>query len=193
MFRSIRRKLSLRYSDCLHGYVRSKLEERRYPIVCPLCLAGAVADGEAAGECFLVLELRQAPLTGCTVLSDPFVEALDLSEDERAIYAELELSQFAVSVHCARYLSPVASQSSQAHDPLRPDVNRRCSSTDFSTKWSLSSPVLYPTAATSGAVSATSRFAADMRATIVPTTAMRRCALSCYSRDGRCAQVRTRT
>lgn len=39
-------------------------------------------------------------LTVHLVLSDPFVESLDLTDAEQAIYAELALSRIAIPVHC---------------------------------------------------------------------------------------------
>ena len=39
---------------------------------------------------------------GLLVLSDAFVETIGLSEGDLAIYNELELSMFAVSVHCRK-------------------------------------------------------------------------------------------
>lgn len=35
--------------DCLRGYVTSKINDRKYPIPCPLCTGGPAEDGKAQG------------------------------------------------------------------------------------------------------------------------------------------------
>lgn len=37
--------------DCLRGYIRSKLQEHRYPILCPVCTAETNRSDAVGGTC----------------------------------------------------------------------------------------------------------------------------------------------
>ncbi|KAF8639077.1 hypothetical protein AX16_010383 [Volvariella volvacea WC 439] len=71
--------------ECMKEYVTTKIQERKYPITCPLCRAGEGEEGEAEG-----------------VMVEELVLSLGLSEELILIYDELQLLPFAVQVECRR-------------------------------------------------------------------------------------------
>ncbi|EKM59293.1 uncharacterized protein PHACADRAFT_86563, partial [Phanerochaete carnosa HHB-10118-sp] len=60
--------------DCILSYLRSKLGEHRFPILCPIC-----ATDRGSGE-----------------------PGIGLNEEEYAVFTELELASFSVLLHCRR-------------------------------------------------------------------------------------------
>ncbi|KAF9220042.1 hypothetical protein BS17DRAFT_359974 [Gyrodon lividus] len=68
---------------CLIGHVCSKIEERKYPVFCPLCMAD---KGNASPS----------------VISGAFVQQLGVTEDQYAIWAELEMAHLSVQIQCRK-------------------------------------------------------------------------------------------
>ncbi|KAF8639063.1 hypothetical protein AX16_010369 [Volvariella volvacea WC 439] len=71
--------------ECMKEYVTTKIQERKYPITCPLC---QVAEGE---------EVREEG-----VIVEELIQSLGLSDETILIYDELQLLPFAVQVDCRR-------------------------------------------------------------------------------------------
>ncbi|EMD40862.1 hypothetical protein CERSUDRAFT_71120 [Gelatoporia subvermispora B] len=69
--------------ECLRQFVTTTVEQRRYPIACPICIAG-----------------REKADTG--VIDGILVQDLGLTEEKYAIFIEMQLAKFSVIVHCRR-------------------------------------------------------------------------------------------
>ncbi|KAF9234649.1 hypothetical protein BU15DRAFT_52330 [Melanogaster broomeanus] len=67
--------------SCLRGFVCSKIQERRFPILCPLCTA---IDGNPSPA----------------EISRVLVEQIGITEKQHQIWNEMELAQFSVSIDC---------------------------------------------------------------------------------------------
>jgi len=69
--------------DSLRGYIGSKLDEHRFPIICPACVA------EPEGR-----EL--------TLITDSVAQQIGISEEQYQIWVELEMVQFSILLHCRK-------------------------------------------------------------------------------------------
>ncbi|KAF8548673.1 hypothetical protein OG21DRAFT_1516076 [Imleria badia] len=69
--------------DCLAGHVCSKIQERKFPVFCPLCMT----EQENANP---------------SVVSGDMVRRLGVSEAHYTIWFELEMAHVCVRVHCRR-------------------------------------------------------------------------------------------
>ncbi|KIO01560.1 hypothetical protein M404DRAFT_1002985 [Pisolithus tinctorius Marx 270] len=67
--------------SCLKDYVGGKIADHRFPILCPIC----TAENRQAGQ-----------------ISGFLVEQLGISEEEYAVWIEMELSQFSILLHCRK-------------------------------------------------------------------------------------------
>ncbi|OAX43249.1 hypothetical protein K503DRAFT_708950 [Rhizopogon vinicolor AM-OR11-026] len=68
--------------DCIRGHICSKIEERRFPVHCPVCM----------------MEQNDQP----GVISRLLVQLIGVDERNYAIWEEMELSQHSVLIHCRR-------------------------------------------------------------------------------------------
>ncbi|KAH9016423.1 hypothetical protein EDB83DRAFT_232584 [Lactarius deliciosus] len=71
--------------ECMRGYVSTRLEERRFPILCPTCTAGKGKGKGATGE-----------------VSQTLAQRLGLTDAQFNIWSELEMSSFSVLLHCRK-------------------------------------------------------------------------------------------
>ncbi|KAH9053121.1 hypothetical protein EDB87DRAFT_292592 [Lactarius vividus] len=71
--------------ECMRGYVSTRLEERKFPILCPTCIAGRGRPEGAAGE-----------------VSQILAQGLGLTDEQFDIWIELEMSSFSVLLHCRK-------------------------------------------------------------------------------------------
>ncbi|KAF8431275.1 hypothetical protein L210DRAFT_3560596 [Boletus edulis BED1] len=69
--------------DCLAGHVCSKIEERKFPVFCPLCMT----EHENASP---------------SVVAGDMVQRLGVSEAQYTVWSELEMAHLCVRVHCRR-------------------------------------------------------------------------------------------
>ncbi|KAI0082379.1 hypothetical protein K474DRAFT_507336 [Panus rudis PR-1116 ss-1] len=69
--------------DCLRHHIKTKLEEHRFPILCPIC--STERKGEDPG-----------------VITADLSQQLGLTEQEYALYTELELAAFSTILHCRK-------------------------------------------------------------------------------------------
>lgn len=67
--------------ECIRGYVSAQLLQHLYPIACPLCIA-------ERGE--------KDPVA----LDNNFIQQIGLSDQEYAIFVELEMAIFSILLHC---------------------------------------------------------------------------------------------
>ncbi|KIJ64841.1 hypothetical protein HYDPIDRAFT_153660 [Hydnomerulius pinastri MD-312] len=66
---------------CLRGFLCSKIEEHRFPILCPIC----TAKGD---------ERKPAVISGL------LVEQVGITDEQYQIWIEMEMAQFSVILHC---------------------------------------------------------------------------------------------
>ncbi|KAI0058501.1 hypothetical protein BV25DRAFT_1810589, partial [Artomyces pyxidatus] len=71
--------------DCLRAYVASKLDESRFPVLCPVCTTGKGKGKEAIGE----------------VTFDTAVQ-LGITDAQNDRWVEMEMAAFSVMLHCRK-------------------------------------------------------------------------------------------
>ncbi|TFK55435.1 hypothetical protein OE88DRAFT_1716275 [Heliocybe sulcata] len=67
-------------TECLRGHVRSKLQEGRFPILCPVCMTEKDNEGR--------------------VISNLLAQQLGLTEEEFETFMEFEMTAFSILIHC---------------------------------------------------------------------------------------------
>jgi hypothetical protein len=86
--------------DCVRGFVQSKIEEHRFPIVCPTC---AIAkDVQHPGSMSHDLYRGYVLNVSVSAVNSSLAEGMGLSQEGFALLSELELSMFSVLVHCRK-------------------------------------------------------------------------------------------
>ncbi|KAF8657093.1 hypothetical protein AX16_002280 [Volvariella volvacea WC 439] len=68
--------------DCVRDYVVSKIEERKYPILCPGCIADST-DGKNVQE-----------------IDDTFLQTVGIPDDTYELYQDLQKAQHSVKIQC---------------------------------------------------------------------------------------------
>ncbi|KAH9853651.1 hypothetical protein C2E23DRAFT_884804 [Lenzites betulinus] len=68
--------------DCLTGWAGSKIDEHRYPVLCPVCVADR-SRKEAPGE-----------------VDDEAIQQLGLTEQQYAVFVEMQMNQFSTIIDC---------------------------------------------------------------------------------------------
>ncbi|KAI9453842.1 hypothetical protein BJY52DRAFT_1152884 [Lactarius psammicola] len=71
--------------ECMRGYVSTRLEEHRFPILCPTCTAGKGKGKGVTGEVSQHLALN-----------------LGLTDEQFSIWTEMEMVSFSVLLHCRK-------------------------------------------------------------------------------------------
>ncbi|KAH9056530.1 hypothetical protein EDB87DRAFT_1566420 [Lactarius vividus] len=71
--------------ECMRGYVSNRLEEHRFPILCPICTAGKGKGKGVTGEVSQSLALN-----------------LGLTDEQFSIWTEMEMVTFSVLLHCRK-------------------------------------------------------------------------------------------
>ncbi|KXN84683.1 putative E3 ubiquitin-protein ligase ARI9 [Leucoagaricus sp. SymC.cos] len=69
--------------ECLRGHAKAKIEERRFPIHCPMCIADR--DNLKPG-----------------VVDDFLIQQIGVSDDDYRIFEELQIASYCVPLHCRR-------------------------------------------------------------------------------------------
>ncbi|KAI0663238.1 hypothetical protein C8Q70DRAFT_501360 [Cubamyces menziesii] len=91
---------------CLLSYAASKIEEHRYPILCPTCTADP--QGNAPGE-----------------IDDEAIRQLGLTEEQYVVFEEMQMFKYSILVHCRKCLQSVSVDKKQyqaqnvIHCPLK--------------------------------------------------------------------------
>jgi hypothetical protein len=87
---------------CLRGHVTARLDERRFPILCPTCAAGKGKDKGNIGG------MREIPSCNGPV-SDTLLEVpqslvlnLGLTNEQFSIWTEMEMAAISVLLHCRK-------------------------------------------------------------------------------------------
>ncbi|KAL0954843.1 hypothetical protein HGRIS_003783 [Hohenbuehelia grisea] len=68
--------------DCLRGWILSRIEEHRHPILCPVC----VTQSEGG--------------TDPGVVSDAMVQQIGIPEKDYQVFEEMQLASFSIMLHC---------------------------------------------------------------------------------------------
>ncbi|KAH8999926.1 hypothetical protein EDB86DRAFT_621847 [Lactarius hatsudake] len=71
--------------ECMRGYVSTRLEEHRFPVLCPTCAASKGKGRGVAGE-----------------VSQTLAQGLGLTDEQFDIWVELEMTSFSVLLHCRK-------------------------------------------------------------------------------------------
>ncbi|KAH9028401.1 hypothetical protein EDB84DRAFT_277312 [Lactarius hengduanensis] len=71
--------------ECIRAYISTRLEEHRFPILCPTCAAGKGNGRGATGE-----------------VSQILAQDLGLTDEQFDVWIELEMSSFSVLLHCRK-------------------------------------------------------------------------------------------
>lgn len=86
--------------DCLREYIRSKLQERRYPILCPLCTADATREDVGGTYAYTGVNDTNEFHNIIAVISDGIIRDIGVSEEEYDVFEQLQLVSFSVLLHC---------------------------------------------------------------------------------------------
>ncbi|CAE6410625.1 unnamed protein product [Rhizoctonia solani] len=78
--------------DCMRSSIQSKIEERRYPIPCPFCMAGS--------------DDNDSQRRGAGTISPWIVETIGISSELFNVYTELQLAEHSIMVDCRGCSSP---------------------------------------------------------------------------------------
>ncbi|CAE6412204.1 unnamed protein product [Rhizoctonia solani] len=73
--------------DCMRSNIQSKIEERRYPIPCPFCVAGSNGN-DASGQ------------RGVGTIPVWVVETIGISPELFTIYTEMQLAEHSIMIDC---------------------------------------------------------------------------------------------
>lgn len=89
--------------ECLRMYAVSKLEEHRFPILCPSCVADDTGKqpGSKLFACVLLWRrgVEKYPLEAIT---GSLIMDVGISQDYFQIFEELQLTKFSILLHCRR-------------------------------------------------------------------------------------------
>lgn len=88
---------------CLKDYVLARIEERRYPVLCPTCWSEE--KEEPVGKLSLMLgggkkKRRKLKFIIIAVVEDTLVRILGIPNEKYAIWEELQLVEHSVIVKC---------------------------------------------------------------------------------------------
>jgi hypothetical protein len=89
--------------DCMRGHVSARLEEHRFPILCPTCIASkGKGKGVTGGMWIIFLSLVKA-LMNVAEVSQRLALDLGLTDEQFNIWTEMEMVTFSVLLHCRKY------------------------------------------------------------------------------------------
>lgn len=86
--------------ECLKTYAVSKLEEHRFPILCPSCVADNT--GKEPGSKLSGLLLNQVETHQLEAITDTLIVDVGVSQKYFQIFEELQLSSFSILLHCRK-------------------------------------------------------------------------------------------
>jgi hypothetical protein len=93
--------------DCLRGHVAARLDERKFPILCPTCACGTTkgkGKGKVGGMC-IVGEIRRCggPSSDFPLeVSHSLAQSLGLTDKQHKIWTEMEMAPFSILLRCRR-------------------------------------------------------------------------------------------
>jgi hypothetical protein len=97
--------------ECLHGHVTARLDEHRFPILCPACTAGKGKGKEAASGtcCERTVNLFMIVSRYVSEVSQSLALDLGLADEQYRIWTEMEMVSFSVLLYCRKYVHGVRS------------------------------------------------------------------------------------
>lgn len=93
--------------ECLRGHVTARLDERRFPILCPTCTCPVTkgkGKGKIGGTCVAgEMRRRSGPSSDFPLeVSQSLAQNLGLTDKQHNIWMEMEMVPFSVLLHCRR-------------------------------------------------------------------------------------------
>ena len=95
--------------ECMRGYVSTRVEEHRFPILCPTCTASKGKGTSVTGGTRMLSSPLVKPLTDVIEISQAIALDLGLTDEQLNIWTEMEMNSFSVLLHCRKYGMPVVS------------------------------------------------------------------------------------
>jgi hypothetical protein len=97
--------------ECLRGHVTARLDEHRFPILCPTCTAGKGKGKEAAGGtcCDRAVNLVIISHYVSLEVSQSLALDLGLTDEQYSIWTEMEMVSVSVPLYCRKYVRGIRS------------------------------------------------------------------------------------
>jgi Ring finger domain len=97
--------------ECLRGHITSRLNEHRFPILCPTCTVGKGKGKEAAGGTCCEQTVNFIIVSRCVSLEVSQSLALDLglTDEQYSIWTEMEMVSFSVLLYCRKCVHGIRS------------------------------------------------------------------------------------
>jgi Ring finger domain len=97
--------------ECLRGHVAARINEHRFPILCPTCTAGKMKGKEAAGGmcCERTVNLVIISRYVSLEVSQSLALDLGLTNEQYSIWTEMEMVSFSVLLYCRKYVYGIRS------------------------------------------------------------------------------------
>jgi hypothetical protein len=97
--------------ECLRGHITARIDEHRFPILCPTCTAGKGKGKEAAGGtcCERTVNLVIISRYVSLEVSQSLALDLGLTEEQYNIWTEMEMASFSVLLSCRKYVHGIRS------------------------------------------------------------------------------------
>ena len=89
--------------ECMRGYVSARLEEHRFPILCPTCSADKGKGKGVTGGRWKILLLLVKTLKNVVEVSQRLALDLGLTDEQFNVWTEMEMVTFSVLLHCRKY------------------------------------------------------------------------------------------
>ncbi len=90
---------------CLRGHVAARIDEHRYPVLCPTCTANkSKGKGKPGGTCRLLVPSNGPPRDFSVEVSQSLALNLGLTDEQFSIWTEMEMVAFSVLLHCRKYV-----------------------------------------------------------------------------------------
>jgi hypothetical protein len=90
--------------ECLRQHVTTRLDEHRFPILCPTCTAGKGKGKEAVSGtcCERTVNLFIVSCNVCLEVSQSLALDLGLTDEQYSIWTEMEMAPFSVLLYCRK-------------------------------------------------------------------------------------------
>lgn len=95
--------------ECMRGYVSARLEEHRFPILCPTCTADKGKGKGVTGGTRMFFPSLVTCLMKVIEVSQSLALDLGLTDEQFNIWTEMEMVSFSVLLHCQKYVRGIRS------------------------------------------------------------------------------------
>ena len=96
--------------ECMRGYVSARLEEHRFPILCPTCVADKGKGKGVTGGTRMLFPSLVTCLLNVVEVSQSLALDLGLTDEQFNIWTEMEMVSFSVLLHCRKYACGICSR-----------------------------------------------------------------------------------